>query len=198
VYSPFEPVVLSQITVARLPPSSVSGVHRRGEINLQNSAPVSGPLYDLLLVVHIVAGVVGFGALAAAGWAASSARGARDPAAEETVRRFFKPGRNWPARAIFLVPLLGLALLFGGDRDAAHSPWPWIGLALWLVVAGLASGMCWPAEAQAQQILIELLESGPTDDLLGQFRDACRRMETAAWAISACFVAAVLVMILQP
>ena len=58
---------------------------------------------------------------------------------------FLQAGPQLAGRAIFLVPLLGLALLFGGDRDAAHTPWPWIGLAIWVVVAGLASGLCWPA-----------------------------------------------------
>jgi len=160
---------------------------------------VSGPAYDLLLVTHILAAVVGFGAIAAAGWAASTARRSPDPTGDESVRRFFKVGTDWPARVVFLVPVLGLGLLFGGDRSAAHEPWPWIGLTLWTVAAGLATGLCWPAERRAQESLAALGGSAvPSDDVLRDFRDACHRIEVAAGAISICFLAAVVVMILQP
>jgi hypothetical protein len=161
---------------------------------------VSGPIYDLLLVAHVIVAVVGFGAVAAAGLAASSARRSRDPLGDEAVRRFFKPGRDWPARAIFLVPVLGLALLFGGDRGDAGAPWPWIGMSLWIAAAGLASAMSWPAEHRAQDALAALVEApaGIGPDPLVQFRDACRKMELAAGMISVCFVAAVAVMIVQP
>jgi len=174
--------------------------HRPAELQLQNSWLVSQPLYDLLLVAHVAAAVIGFGAIAAAGLAASSARGSRDPVSDQAVRRFFKTGPDWPARLVFLVPLLGLALLLGGDRSGAHAPWPWIGLTLWMVATGLATVLCWPAEQSAQQTLAALQAASPeaSQDLLRQFREACRRVELAAGAISVCFVAAVLVMILQP
>ncbi|HXY43817.1 MAG TPA: hypothetical protein VEH29_06495 [Acidimicrobiales bacterium] len=161
---------------------------------------MSQPLYDLLLVAHVVVAVVGFGAIAAAGLAASSARGSRDPVGDEAVRRFFKTGPDWPARFVFGVPLLGLALLFGGDRTAVHFPWPWIGLSLWTLATGVATALCWPAEHSAQQTLVALQDASPEarDALLGQFREACQRMELAAGAISVCFVAAMLVMIFQP
>ena len=172
----------------------------RVEFHLQNSPFVSQPLYDLLLVAHVVVAVVGFGAIAAAGLAASSARGCRDPAGDEAVRRFFKTGPDWPARFILGVPLLALALLFGGDRAAVHFPWPWIGLSLWTLATGVATALCWPAEHNAQRALVALQAAAPeaSDGLLGQFREECRRIELAAGAISVCFVAAVLVMIFQP
>jgi hypothetical protein len=184
----------------RLPSADGEGAHHRIEFQLQNSQFVSQPLYDLLLVAHVVVAVVGFGAIAAAGLAASSARGSRDPVSDEAVRRFFKTGPDWPARFIFGVPLLGLALLFGGDRSAAHAPWPWIGLTLWTLATGVATALCWPAEQSAQEKLTALQGASPetSEALLGQFREACRRMELAAGAISVCFVAAVFVMIFQP
>jgi hypothetical protein len=169
-------------------------------IHLQNSRPVSRPAYDLLLIAHVIAAVIGFGAIAAAGWAASAARRSADPGGDEAVRRFFKKGRDWPARAIFLVPLLGLGLLFGGDRSDVHTAWPWIGLSLWLIATGLASGRCWPAERAAQDALAELVDSGSAaaEGTLEAFRRSCRTMELSVGAISVCFVAAVAIMILQP
>ncbi|MGA2209601.1 MAG: hypothetical protein ABSH30_08200 [Acidimicrobiales bacterium] len=161
---------------------------------------MSRPAYDLLLIAHVIAAFIGFGAIAAAGWAASSARRSADPVGDEAVRRFFKKGRDWPARAIFLVPLLGLGLLFGGDRSDVPAAWPWIGLSLWLIATGLASGRCWPAERAAQDALAELVESGSAAaaGTLEVFRRSCRTMEQSVGAISICFVAAVALMILQP
>jgi len=161
---------------------------------------VSGPAYDLLLVAHVLVALVGFGAIAAGGLAASSARRSGDPANDASVRRFFKQGRDWPARVIFLVPVLGLALLFGGSRSQVGASWPWIGLCIWIVAAGIASGMCWPAEHAAQITLAELTgdPDGDTASLVADFRASCHRMELATGAISVCFVAALVVMIVQP
>lgn len=161
---------------------------------------MSRPAYDLLLIAHVIVAFIGFGAIAAAGWAASAARRSADPASDEGVRRFFKKGMDWPARAILLVPVLGLGLLFGGDRSDVHAAWPWIGIVLWLIATGLASGRCWPAERAAQDALAELVESGsaPAEGALEGFRRSCRTMELSVGAISVCFVAAVALMILQP
>jgi hypothetical protein len=151
---------------------------------------VSAPLYDVLLVAHVIVGVIGFGAMAVTGLAASSGRKSAEPLVDESLRRFFRPGRNWPARAIFLVPVLGLILLFGGDSGAVHQPWPWVGLGIWVFAAGLASARCWPAERRAQAAL--------ASRAVDSFRQACRQMEVAAAAISICFVAAIVVMVAQP
>jgi len=168
------------------------------------------------MVAHVLASVLGFGAIAVAGGEASRARRSAEPATDEGTRRFFKPGRDWPARTIFLVPLLGLGLLFGGDRSDVGSVWPWIGLGIWVVAVGIATGVCWPAERSAQLALAALVDgdaglAGPVGEglppapgspapgsPLEDFRAACRRMELAAGAISLCFLAAVVVMVAQP
>jgi hypothetical protein len=194
------PSVHARLTHQRLTAGGCPVAHPGLEIDLQNSCSVSGPAYDLLLVAHVLVALVGFGAIAVAGLAASSSRRCEDPANDASARRFFSPGRDWPARMILLVPVLGLGLLFGGDRSAASAAWPWIGLCIWLVAAGIASGICWPAEQAAQEALREVVVSNEQDraPLVAEFRASCRRMEAATGAISVCFVAAVVVMIVQP
>ncbi len=123
---------------------------------------MSQPAFDVLLVVHVLASVLGFGAIGVAGGEAARARRSARPAGDEAIRRFFKPGRVWPARTIFLVPVLGLGLLFGGDRADTGSVWPWLGLGIWFVAVGLATAVCWPAERTAQLALAELV-SGEGD-----------------------------------
>lgn len=137
---------------------------------------MSGPLYDVILVAHVVAAVVGFGALAASGVAASSGRRSPDPVGDESVRRFFRVGRDWPARAIFLVPVFGLILLLGGDRSSLHEVWPWIGLGLWTATAGVATARCWPAETAAQRAFAVLTATG--DGAAGNVTEAGGAPET--------------------
>lgn len=177
---------------------------------------VSSPGYDALLVAHVAAGLVGFGAVAIGGLEARKARQSPDPAGNEGCRRFFKPGIDWPARLIFLVPVLGLWLLFGGEAADEHAAWPWAGLVVWVLAVGVASGMGWPAERRAQAALAGLaadrgvggVESAdpvggypvgsPGGGKLAEFREACRVMERASGLVNVCFVAAVILMIVQP
>jgi hypothetical protein len=151
---------------------------------------MTNPLYDLAFVAHVAASVIGFGAIGASGLAASRARRLTAPLSDPGTLRFFKPGIDWPARLIFLVPVLGLVILFGSDRAATHDFWPWMGFGIWAVATGLATAWCWPAERRAQQAL----EAEQVD----AFRQACYQMETAVGLVAICFAFAVLVMILQP
>ncbi|MGH9170463.1 MAG: hypothetical protein ACRD0Z_06280 [Acidimicrobiales bacterium] len=151
---------------------------------------MTSPFYDIVFVAHVVVAFVGFGAIGMAGLAASRGRHLVAPEGDANTRRFFKPGTDWPARLIFLVPVLGLVLLFGSDRTATHGFWPWMGLAIWVVAGAAATGWCWPAERRAQKALEE--------ERIDDFRRACYQIETAVGLISICFVFALLVMIVQP
>jgi len=148
----------------------------------------------------VAVALLGFGAIAVAGLAASSSRRSAHPSADAATRRFFKHGRDWPGRTILLVPVLGIALLYGGDRSDVGAAWPWISLGIWVVATGIASGVCWPAERAAQETLERLIAAPANESasLVAEFRASCRRMELAAGAISVCFVAAVAMMIIQP
>jgi hypothetical protein len=168
---------------------------------------MKSPVYDVLLVAHVLAAVIGFGALAATGSFAANARRADDPRASATLRSYFRPGRNWAGRVLYLLPLLGVALLAVGDHEGVGEAWPWIGLALWLVAAGIATGRLWPAEREIQHLLGEAAPAasgGRPSPMAGArgaepaLAGACRRAERAAALTSLCFVAALAVMIVQP
>lgn len=154
------------------------------------------PAYDALLILHVAAAFIGFGSVATAGLFASAGRRSANPAGDERLVRFFRPGLDWPARLIFLVPVLGLTLLFGGDHPDIPRLWPWLGLFLWLVAAGVTSGRQWPAEKRAQRELVAVLDGDETR--AEEFSAACRQMEQAASVTSVLFVAVVMLMILQP
>jgi hypothetical protein len=152
------------------------------------------PLTDVLLIAHIVVAGIAYVALATTGAFGRRLRRSRDPFASAAIRRYFRPGSNLAARAIYLVPVLGLAVVGAGDRSDFSRPFPWIGLAIWVVSVGIASGSCWPAEAEAQQ----LLAAPPGDDARARLRERGRVIEVGAAAITGCFLAALVVMVAQP
>lgn len=154
------------------------------------------PLYDVLLLCHIAAAFIGFGSVAVGGYYAAAGRHSPRPAAEEALRRFFQPGVDWAGRLIFLVPLLGLAMLLGGDRSDLPSLWPWLGLFLWAVACGVLTARGWPAERRAQGELAVLARGEGGD--VGPFRQACKEMERASVVATFCFLVVVALMIWQP
>jgi hypothetical protein len=157
----------------------------------QRLMAVSGPAYDVVEVLHVASAVVAFGSLAATGRYAASLRQRADPFADASARRYFKPGRNWAEWALFLVPVFGGALVAMGGAAIADHAWPWIGLAIWLVAVGAATGGVFPAERALQEQLAA--NAGGT-----VIRTAATRCERWSAVTSVLFVAALVVMVWQP
>jgi hypothetical protein len=160
---------------------------------------MTGAGYDLLVVLHVLSAVVGFGAVGVTGTYAVRARSAVEPRREPGLRRYFRPGTNWAERSLLLTPVLGAVVLWGGDSAAVSKVWPWVGLGFWVAATAIATGWCWPAERRIQVWFAHLPDSDEhAPAALSQLRDACRVVQWGASAISVCFVAAVVVMIWQP
>lgn len=155
---------------------------------------MTGPGYDVLVVAHVLSALVGFGSVGLSGLYASRARSARRPEEQASLRRYFAPGRNWAERSLLLTPVLGGVLLATGDRPAASQPWPWIGLGLWLLAAGVTSALCWPSE----RLLQAWFAGGGDRGDEAVLASALRRLERGASVVSVLFVVAVVVMIAQP
>ena len=154
--------------------------------------------YSLLLLVHVGAAVLGFGAMVLTGAQARRAgRGPADPAADG-VRRYFRPGVNWAARSLYLVPVFGFALLAdsGGAFQAGNGFVVW-GLFLWLVAVLTAEMVVWPGERRIQQVVSKWAD--PADAATAaEFDRDCRRVATASAVLCAVFVVAFVIMIAKP
>jgi len=159
---------------------------------------LTGPGYDLLVVLHVLSAVIGFGAVGVSGSYAARARSASKPREQERLVRYFSPGTNWAERCLLLTPVLGALVLGAGDRSAASQLWPWIGLGCWVIAAGIASASSWPAERRVQAWLAGPGGDQGAEDGLTKFRGACRVVELGAFLVSVCFLGAVVVMIWQP
>jgi hypothetical protein len=152
---------------------------------------MTGPLPAAILVAHVVAVVCSYGALGATGAFARLARTAVDPFSSDQLRRFFRPGHNLAGRLLYVVPLLGFALLLAQPTSDFTRAYPWIGLAIWTVSIVIATGSLWPAEAEVQT----LIAAGRAPGARTAVRDACRRVERASIALVVCFLGAFVVMV---
>lgn len=151
---------------------------------------LSHPWYAVIVIAHVLVAVIGFSALGVTGAYARLAQNSLDPFNSKNLRRFFQPGHNLAARAIYLVPVFG-AIALGFSHDT-HKLYPYIGIGLWLIATGVASAMLWPAESQIQLVFAQ--DSHDHKALVG----AARRCERAAMMTSVLFVFALFVMIAKP
>jgi hypothetical protein len=163
---------------------------------------VGGAAFDVVLGLHVASALIAMGGVAATGVHAqmggTAGRADRpDPARVEAARRFFRPGPNWPARAIFLVPAFGLALVaLDGGFHRFRQVWLAGAAALWVAAATVAVLLLWPAEARIQRLLAvpePHVGEGP-EDLLA----AARRASASAAVIDLLLVAAFVLMVARP
>jgi hypothetical protein len=115
-------------------------------------AAPTGAAYDLVLVLHVIAALIGLATVVASG--VQSARLLATAPGRElspSLVQYFTPGVNWAGRTLYAVPVLGFALLAmsKGAFDLADG-WVLWGLVLWLATALGAELALWPAERRIQ------------------------------------------------
>ena len=159
----------------------------RANLPIRPGGIIFAVLYDVLVAVHVVSAVVGFGAVALSGvYGATARRADRPEAQEETARYFRSPGRaEW---LIVPVPFLGAAAL-GARPEGADFGAVWVVTAavVWAAAAALLLGVVRPAEGRIRNA---------TE--VGAAAAAGRRLMWAAVASDVLFVAALVLMVGQP
>jgi uncharacterized membrane protein len=156
----------------------------------------TGAGYSVLLLLHVACAVVGFGAVAVTGVQARRARRGPGGAGADGVRRYFRPGVNWAARALYGVPVFGVGLISASDGAfSGGDGFVVIGLGLWALAAVAAEVVLWPGERRIQAVVSGGWDEAASD---GRFDAQCRRVSAAAGALTAVFLAAFVVMVAQP
>jgi uncharacterized membrane protein len=121
-----------------------------GAVASNEAVHVRDAAYDIVLLAHVLAAAAGLVAVLLAGgyaWALL-----RTGLSSETVRRYYRPGVNWAGRVVFLVPVLGLALMGMSHGDwSFDDAWIVVGLGLWALVAVTAEMALWPVERRLQE-----------------------------------------------
>ncbi len=173
--------------------------------------------YDVVLLAHVLAAAIGLGAVVVAGtyaWALL-----RSGSGSEAVRRYYRPGVNWAGRVLFLIPVLGLALMGMSHGDWSFSDgWILGGLALWAGVAVAAEMVLWPAERRLQEVVAGAPGGAGVDDQAGVvgpgpgsggaseseralesgLRSECLRLMGTSAVLAVALVAAAVLMVAKP
>ena len=154
------------------------------------ASPARTPAYDLVLLAHVLSALVGFGAVVVAGFYALALERSNPPT--EAVRRYYRPGVNWAGRVIYLVPVLGAALIALSQGQWSYADhWVVIGLGLWGVAAVVAELVLWPAERRLQAVVAD--PTSATD-----LRSQCLRVAVVAGLLFIVLVVASVVMVAKP
>lgn len=91
---------------------------------------------------------------AVTGIQARRARRGPTAAGSDGVRRYFRPGVNWAARALYGVPVFGFALISSSSGAfAAGDGFVVAGLGLWALAAVVAEAVVWPGERRIQEVV---------------------------------------------
>jgi len=157
----------------------------------------TGAAFDVVLLLHVGCTVVG---LATTGAAAATARALRRVLRKaapipDALHRYFQPGINWVGRAVYGIPVFGLALV-GMSRGAYALGDGWV-LAGIVLFAALA--------AVCESVLSGVQRSAPHEgDVAGDqaavdtLSAAAALMARAAVVALVLLVAGTVVMVVQP
>ena len=107
--------------------------------------------YDLVFLLHVLAGVDTIIVLLAMRWAALLVARGADAAAQQAR---FAQHRNWAARVLHVMPVTGLILSLsgGGDVSPTHV-WVILGMACYLAAAGHLEARTLPLERSVARVV---------------------------------------------
>jgi hypothetical protein len=173
-----------------------------------------GPLYDTVLLAHVLAALASITVVAIAGAQALVLR--RSPEPSPAVRRYYRPAVNWGGRVLFLVPVLGATLIaLSGGAWSYGDTWVVVGLVAWVAVALAGELVLWPTERRLQQLVADRHPStasgvvapasvGPGTPPAGSHpelelcRRLCSRVAVTAGGMVVVLVAVAVVMVAKP
>ena len=155
---------------------------------------VDTDLYNLVLVLHILAVIVGFGPMFIAGFYGEEAKrrpGREGLAVAETT---LKVTGKVPTVAVCAVPILGILLILLSD-DAWKFSAPWVSLSflLYIVLMGLATAVQVPA---IQKMVA--LRSGADGAQSGEMQALGKKAATVGAVVNVLWVIILFLMVFKP
>jgi uncharacterized membrane protein len=160
-------------------------------------------LYRIILLLHILASIVGFGGLVAG--AMFNARAFASPAGQSrTILMANQAMSKTTHNGLYAVVLLGIVLIALSDNAFGYGdPWVSAGFVIWFTMIGLSHGLVRPAMAGLVQRTeaVAAAAEGPGLPPLSsdaQAEGLARRLAVGEGAIQLLLVAALVVMIWKP
>ena len=158
-------------------------------------APPTTPAYDLLLLAHVLIAVITAVILLTSLGAATAARAAQAGGAwPSSTRRYFTPGPELAGRVLYLLPLTGAGLIGMSKGSIAFGDtFVWVGLVLWLVLAGVGEHFVFASGRQLRQVVA--LDVVPDDD---SWRTAAAKLRVGVEIVIVLLFVVATVMLVQP
>lgn len=123
---------------------------------------VGGFAYNLVLLLHILAAIVGFGGVLLNGVYAAKARALPPDQALAVMETNTFVSTKVAQKAIYLVPLFGIgAVEMSEDIWGWGQTWVWLSLVLYVVAVGLSHGVMGPAVKEMLSLQAEVAAAGP-------------------------------------
>lgn len=119
-------------------------------------------VYKLLLVLHLLAVIVGFGPTVLAGVFGAKAKARRGPQGQAIAEATFEVVKDWAEKFIYAVPVLGILLVLASD-DAWQFSDAWISFSflLYFVGLGVVHGAHLPNLRRMNSLMAELSAGAP-------------------------------------
>lgn len=126
-------------------------------------AAVSDTAYDIVLVLHILCAIIGFGGVALAGIydQQSRARGGREGFAIFQANLLVTKVATYFIYAVFLLGIL--LVLLSDDVIDFGDTWIWLAILIYVTAVGAVHGLLFPRLHRVERLLSEQLASTPAE-----------------------------------
>jgi hypothetical protein len=115
--------------------------------------------YNILVLLHVICAVGGFGALIYRGWVLDLARKRGTAAAAGVIAVYGQVSQVGEALIYGLVVFGVAAIAVSGDHGLFGKPWVIAALAVFVAMLGVLHGLVRPAERRYRQAMLELAET---------------------------------------
>jgi uncharacterized membrane protein len=157
-------------------------------------ATISGSAYKIVLVLHILAAILGFGSVMLNGVYANEVKRRPGPEGAAIAEANYKVSFGVAMYIIYAIPILGIALVAMSDQAWKFSQtWVWLALVLYVVLIGLVHGVHRPNV----QRLDALVRDGSASDV-AEMERRDRLASTMGMILSLLVVATLVLMVFKP
>ncbi|MCU1458188.1 MAG: hypothetical protein JWL73_2280 [Actinomycetia bacterium] len=157
----------------------------------------SGP-YKLVLVLHLLASIVGFGAVMLNALYVRQAQRRPGPDGLAVLEANFAVS-SVAEKVIYAVPVLGLALVGMSDKAWKFSQlWVWLSLVLFVVALGIVHAIVIPSEKKVMALLRRQIDGDADPSIASELEANGKKRDIAGPILAILLVVIVFLMVWKP
>jgi uncharacterized membrane protein len=153
-----------------------------------------GDLYNVVLVLHILASIIGFGGMFIAGFYGNESRNLPGREGLAVAQTTLKVTGQIPTVAVCAVPILGILLILMSEDSIKFSAmWVSLSFLLYFVLMGLATGLQVPTIRK-----MVALRAGAEGAQSGQVQAMGKKVATVGAIVNLLWVVILILMVFKP